>query len=99
MKQKYRVVGISFEHMHMGDNLRMAAEHPACEIVGICDNVPARMSDARQAFSLSDDQVFTDWQHCIGAALSETLFCITYCQPRAIMPCGLNAWLPSDYRC
>ena len=30
----WRVVGISFEHMHMGDLLREVFEHPAAEIAG-----------------------------------------------------------------
>ena len=30
---RYRVAGINFEHFHMGDLLRMVAEHPEAEIV------------------------------------------------------------------
>ena len=29
---KFRVTGISFDHMHMGDLLRMVDEHPEAEI-------------------------------------------------------------------
>ncbi len=65
MKQKFRVAGISFEHMHMGDNLQMAADHPDCEIVGVCDVDPRRMQDAVRRHQLRDDQVFSDWQHCV----------------------------------
>ena len=32
-----RVVGINFDHMHMGDLLRQAHDHPGAEIAGICD--------------------------------------------------------------
>ncbi len=63
--KKHRVVGISFEHMHMGDNLRMAAEHPNCEVVAICDPHPTRMVAAKSELGLRSDQVFTDWQECI----------------------------------
>ena len=35
--RKQRIVGISFEHMHMGDLLREAHEPPNAEIVGVCD--------------------------------------------------------------
>ena len=31
---KFRVAGISFDHMHMGDLLRMVHEHPEAEIAG-----------------------------------------------------------------
>lgn len=68
MIPRYRVAGISFEHMHMGDNLRMVVDHPQCELVGICDAEPQRMQAAVSAFGLSADQVFTDWQHCIADA-------------------------------
>lgn len=67
MDQKFRVAGISFEHMHMGDNLQMVVDHPECELVGICDPDSRRMVDAVQAFGLSDAQVFNDWQHCLQA--------------------------------
>ncbi|QDU64644.1 Glucose--fructose oxidoreductase precursor [Planctomycetes bacterium Pan216] len=65
---KYRVVGINFDHMHIGDNLRMAFEHPACEIVGVCDETPSRMKDAIAQFSLPQDRVFTDVAACMEAA-------------------------------
>jgi predicted dehydrogenase len=66
LRQRFRVAGISFEHMHMGDNLRMAMEHPDCEVVAICDSVPERMLDAKQQLGLRDEQCFTDWQHCLS---------------------------------
>ena len=51
--RKWRVAGINFDHMHMGDNLRMAFEHPNAELVGLCDEQPARMQSA-----IRSDQVF-----------------------------------------
>ena len=50
--KKYRVAGINFAHMHMGDNLRMAFAHDQVEIVGICDEDPARMQQAIDNFSV-----------------------------------------------
>lgn len=73
MKQHFRVAGISFEHMHMGDNLRMAAEHDACEVVGVCDPQLSRMHDAQRELQLRDDQLFADWQHCIEASQPDWL--------------------------
>ena len=43
---KFRIVGISFDHMHMGDLLRQVDDHPEAEIAGICDADPARMQAA-----------------------------------------------------
>ena len=61
----WRVAGISFEHFHMGDLLRMAFEHPRAEIVGICDEQPARMQSAIRNFSLAPERVFTDYRACL----------------------------------
>ena len=65
MNAHYRVVGISFEHMHMGDNLKMVAQHPQCELVGICDNQPERMQATVADLQISEERIFTDWQRCI----------------------------------
>lgn len=65
MKKRYRVAGISFEHMHMGDNLRMAAEHADCEVVGVCDIDRSRLLNAQQDLGLADSQLYADWKHCI----------------------------------
>lgn len=57
----------------MGDNLKMAAEHPACEVVAICDSVQERMSDAAATLGLSQEQVFTDWQQCVQESAPDLL--------------------------
>lgn len=61
----YKIAGLSFEHMHMGDNLRMAFEHPNAEIVGLCDEQPERMQAAAEKFQLSEDRLFTDYKQCL----------------------------------
>ena len=66
--RQWKIAGINFDHMHMGDNLRMAHEHPQVEIVGICDEDPSRMQDAVRNFDIPDDRVFTDYIECIEKA-------------------------------
>jgi len=61
----YKVVGINFDHMHMGDNLRMAFEHPDCEIAAICDETPERMNMAQENFSIPGERLFTDFKTCL----------------------------------
>ncbi len=61
----WRVAGLSFEHFHIGDLLRMAFEHPRAEIVGVCDEQPARMQSAIHNFSLGPERVFTDYRACL----------------------------------
>jgi glucose-fructose oxidoreductase len=58
--RKWRVVGVNFDHIHMGDLLREVAEHPDAEIAGICDRQPARMAGAIAAFDIPPERVFTD---------------------------------------
>ena len=65
MSKTWRIAGIDFEHMHMGDNLRMAFENPNVEIVGICDPNPEKMTQSIDNFGLSADAVFTDYRSCM----------------------------------
>lgn len=64
---KLKVVGINFDHMHMGDLLRQAYEHPDVEIVGICDEQPERMAAAARNFAIPDNRIFTDYRQCLEA--------------------------------
>jgi len=60
-----KIAGINFDHMHMGDNLRMAFEHPAVEVVGLCHDDPARMQSTIAKFAVPPDRVFTDYRQCL----------------------------------
>jgi predicted dehydrogenase len=63
--KKLRVVGLNFDHMHMGDLLRKCHEHPEVEIAGVCDEDPRRMQAAIANFGIPADRVFTDPQRCL----------------------------------
>jgi predicted dehydrogenase len=65
MAKPFRVAGINFDHMHMGDLLRMVHSHPEAEIVGISDEDPARMESAVAAFGISPERVYTDYAMCL----------------------------------
>jgi predicted dehydrogenase len=65
MKRPWRIAGINFDHMHMGDLLRQAHEHPNAEIVGISDEQRTRMNDAIRNFDLPSERVFTDFRRCL----------------------------------
>ena len=62
---KWKIVGINFDHLHMGDNLRMAYEHPDVEVVGICHESTERMQTAIQTFDIPSELVFTDYHECL----------------------------------
>lgn len=66
--KKIKVVGLSFDHMHMGDLLRKCHEHPEVEIAGICDADPARMRSAIAHFQIPPERVFTDPHRCLQTA-------------------------------
>ncbi len=61
----WKIAGINFDHLHMGDNLRMAYEHPQAEIVGVCHEEPDQMKSAIENFKIPPDRVFTDYRKCL----------------------------------
>ena len=75
MPDPFRVVGINFDHMHMGDLLRQVHEHPEAEITGICDSDPARMRNAAAAFGIPADRVFTDVAACMATEPDLVILC------------------------
>jgi predicted dehydrogenase len=65
MKKQWRIAGVNFDHMHMGDLLRMVHAHPDAEIVGISHNDPSKMSWSVETFGIPQDRVFTDYRECL----------------------------------
>lgn len=63
--KSWKFVGINFDHMHMGDLLRLVHEHPDAEIAGICDEQPARMEGAARNFAIPGERLFTDYGECL----------------------------------
>lgn len=66
-----RFVGINFDHMHMGDNLRMVVENPTAQLVGICDLQPERMEESITRLNIPRDQVFTSPEKCLEVAKAD----------------------------
>ncbi len=64
---RFKVVGISFDHMHMGDLLRMVDAHPDAEIAGLYDPDRTKMQGAIDTFDVPEDRVFTDFDICMAA--------------------------------
>lgn len=71
----HRVIGINFDHMHMGDLLRQVHEHPGAEIGGICDPDRGRMQNAIQTFGIPTDRVFTDVGRCLETRPDLIILC------------------------
>jgi predicted dehydrogenase len=66
-RKTWTLAGINFDHFHMGDLLRYAAEHPRVKIVGLSDETPARMEESIHALGIGRDRVFTDHRKCLEA--------------------------------
>lgn len=62
---KWKIAGINFDHMHMGDLLRQVYEHPECDIVGICHVERERMQTSAHKFAIPDERIFTDYRQCM----------------------------------
>ena len=99
---RHRVLGISFDHMHMGDLLRQVAEHPDAEIAGIFDPDRSRMAAAIANFAIPEDRVFTDLEACLaetGADLA--IVCSATAEHadtvEAIAPHGLNVMVEKPF--
>lgn len=65
MPNPWRIAGINFDHMHMGDLLRLVHEHPNAEIVGVCHEERERMAQAIADFAIPEDRIFTDYRACL----------------------------------
>lgn len=72
---RFRVVGINFDHMHMGDLLRQVQDHPEAEIAGICDADPGRMAAAIANFAIPPERVFTDVAACMALRPDLVILC------------------------
>lgn len=61
----WKIVGINFDHMHIGDLLRLVHEHPNAEIAGVCDEDRSRMEGTIERLAIPEDRVFTDYRICL----------------------------------
>lgn len=62
---QWKVAGINFDHMHMGDLLREVHEHPNCEIVGVCHTERERMESSIDKFAIPGERIFDDYKQCM----------------------------------
>lgn len=62
---KHRIVGINFDHMHMGDLLRQVVEHPDAEVVGVWHHAPDKPREVLNRLGLPESLFFEDWRACI----------------------------------
>ncbi len=71
----FKVVGISFDHMHMGDMLRLVHDHPGAEIAGVFDPDIRTMDSAVTTFGIPAARVFTDFDACMAVKPDLAILC------------------------
>jgi len=91
----WKIAGINFDHIHMGDNLRSVFEHPNARIVGLCDMRPERMREAIENFGVPSECVYTDYARCLQETTPDiVLLCPATAQhgewTRKVAPCGAH---------
>jgi glucose-fructose oxidoreductase len=99
---KHGVLGLSFDHLHMGDLLKQVAEHPDAEIAGIYDPDPARMEPAIQRFGIGRDRVFTDLDACLSGTKADlAIICAKVAEHadyvEKVAPYGLNVMVEKPF--
>jgi len=99
---KHGVLGISFDHMHMGDLLREVSEHPDAEIAGIYHPDRGKMESAIQKFGIPGDRVFTDLDECLSRTRADLAIVCSATAEHAntvekIAPYGLNVLVEKPF--
>lgn len=61
----WKIAGVNFDHMHMGDLLKQVHERPGAEIVGISDQTVERMASTAEKLGIPADRQFTDYRQCL----------------------------------
>ncbi|MEE9403597.1 MAG: Gfo/Idh/MocA family oxidoreductase [Algisphaera sp.] len=80
MSKPLRIVGINFDHMHMGDLLRRANDHADVEIVGLWHTSRDKPEEVCKTLDLSTDLIFDDMDTCM-----------TQTKPDAVLLCCSTA--------
>jgi glucose-fructose oxidoreductase len=63
--KKWKIAGVNFDHMHMGDLLRMALENPQVELVGVSDDNRERVLPVVEKLGIAPERIFTDYRRCL----------------------------------
>ncbi len=65
MTWRHRIVGISFDHMHMGDLLRLVQQHPRAEVVGVWHDNREKPAEVLGRLGMDENLIFSDWRECL----------------------------------
>ncbi|MCU0315004.1 MAG: Gfo/Idh/MocA family oxidoreductase [Fimbriimonadaceae bacterium] len=65
MSKRWKIAAINFDHMHMGDLLRMATNHPEVDIVGVSDLEPPRAAPVLERLGIDQALLTEDYRACL----------------------------------
>ena len=65
---RIKLVGINFDHMHMGDLLRLALKHPQVDVVGVSDEQPDRVRPVLDRLGIAQDKFVADYRKLLEQA-------------------------------
>jgi predicted dehydrogenase len=71
MAKNWRIAGISFDHVHMPDLLRMVNGTPNAELVGICDESVWRMQPIARELGIENERIFTDFRAMLESTVPD----------------------------
>jgi predicted dehydrogenase len=64
-EKTWRVAGVNFDHMHMGDLLRLVLDHPRAEVVGVADSDLARVAPVAERLGIPRERWYDDEARCL----------------------------------
>ena len=99
---KFGVIGVSFDHMHMGDLLREVSEHPDADIAAIFHPDRAKMQSAIEKFDIPEERIFTDLEACLSKTKADLAIVCSATAEHAntvekIAPHGLNVLVEKPF--
>lgn len=72
--RRYRVCGVGFDHMHIGDQLQVALEHPQTEVVGVHDPQPDKMNQVCNDIGVPASLRYNDVDAMMAAGRPDMVF-------------------------
>lgn len=102
VEARWRVAGFCYDHMHIGDLLRLATELPNTELVGTYDPDPARMAPVCERLGLPEELRFTDWKRCVEETRPD-IVCVCSATPEHVTwverlaPLGVHIMLEKPF--
>lgn len=71
---RYRVAAVAFDHMHVGDQIRVAQQHPRADVTGVFDTDKARMDAVCDDLDVAPSLRHLDFDAMMADARPDVVF-------------------------